>query len=495
MPRLLLLLAAGAAAFAQQPQIFYRGVVNAASYMAPGLPGGSIAQGSTFSIFGRRLGPPSTPSLSFPLQTVLGGVSITVSKGAAVVNAIPVFLSAGQINAILPSNAPLGRVSLQLTFNGAKSNSVPLQVATSSFGMFTANSAGSGPAIVQNFVSASETPTNQLQLSASHGQTVILWGTGLGPAPFPDNIAPTAQNIVQASVFVGGQAAQVTYSGRTPCCSGIDQVVFVVPDAAPSGCWVPVMVQAGSVVSNAGTMAIGDNGSCSEPSNALAQGLIAGGNVASFLAARVSVHEDVAVTQPDDVTADLAGGYLGNEHQGGFNFNPMFSLPPAGACTAYTVNGWFPDDVSILPGMLPTGGLLDAGSPSLSGAKGSVPMATPSDIGGMAFASLGGALSAVPSLANKGYLNPGSYTLSASGGHDIGSFQVTATVPNALNWTNRDQLVNIDRTKPLTLNWTGANPGSTVFIAGGATDLPTNSTAFFLCVAPPGVTSFTVPAA
>ena len=141
------------------------------------------------------------------------------------------------------------------------------------------------------------------------------------------------------------------------------------------------------------------------------------------------------------------------------------------------------------------GGLLDAGSPSLSGAKGSVPMVTPSDLGGIAFASVGGALSAIPSLANKGYLNPGSYTLSAPGGHDIGSFQVTATVPNALNWTNRDQLVNIDRTKPLTLNWTGASSGSTVFIAGGATDLPTNSTAFFLCVAPPGATSFTVSAA
>jgi hypothetical protein len=222
--------------------------------------------------------------------------------------------------------------------------------------------------------------------------------------------------------------------------------------------------------------------------------LIDGGNVASFVAARVSVHEDVGVTQPDDVTADLAGGYLGSEKLGGFNFNPMFSLPPAGACTAYTVNGWFPDDVSILPGTLPTGGLLDAGSPSLSGAKGSASLVTPSDLGGMAFASLGAALSAVPALANKGYLDPGSYTLSGPGGRDIGPFQVSATVPSPLNWTNRDQLVNIDRTKPLTVNWTGGSSGSTVFIAGGATDLPTNSTALFLCVAPPGATSFTVPA-
>ncbi|HWB85104.1 MAG TPA: hypothetical protein VG675_13250 [Bryobacteraceae bacterium] len=492
MSRLLLILLSSAAAFAQ-PQINYRGVVNAASYMAPGLPGGSIALGSMFSIFGKGLGPSSTPALAFPLQTTLAGVSITVSQGSTTVSAIPVFLSAIQINAIMPSNAPLGKVTLRVTYNGAKSNAATVQVAASSFGMFTANSAGMGPGIIQNYLSATETPVNQLQLPAKHGQTEILWGTGLGPVSFPDNVAPTAGNVTQAAVFVGGVPAQVTYSGRTPCCSAIDQIAFVVPPNAPSGCWVPVIVQAGNVASNAGTMAISDSGNCSEPSNALAQGLISGGNVASFLAARISVHEDIGVIKAGDVSADLVGGYLASEVRGGINFNPMFSLPPAGSCTAYTVNGWFPDDVSILPGMAPTGRLLDAGAPSLTGSGGTSNLVTPADLGGMAFGYLGGALSAVPALANKGYLNPGTYTLSAPGGKDIGSFQVSATVPSPLNWTNRDQLTSIDRTKPLTVNWSNAASGSTVFIVGGGVDLPTNSTAFFLCVAPPGASSFTVP--
>ena len=43
--------------------------------MTRGLQAGSIAQGSLFTIFGVRLGPGSSPSLSFPLATTLGGVS------------------------------------------------------------------------------------------------------------------------------------------------------------------------------------------------------------------------------------------------------------------------------------------------------------------------------------------------------------------------------------------------------------------------------------
>jgi len=478
-----------------QPAIFYRGVVNAASYMAPGLPAGSIAQGSIFTVFGRNLGPSSYPPLTFPLQTTFAGVSITITQGTTVVSAYPLYVSAGEVSAIMPSDAPLGMASMQLTFNFAKSNQTPVQIVNSSFGIITANSAGIGPAIVQNYISATQQPVNALQIPAKHGQTAIVWGTGLGPASFPDNVAPTPVTLpIQSEVFVGGVSAQITYSGRTPCCAGVDQIVFTIPDAAPSGCWVPILVRTlGSVVSNAGTVAISDKGPCSEPSNALPQGLISGGNVASFVAARISVHEDVGVLQPGDVTADLAGGYLGAEKQGPFNFNPMFSLPPAGTCTAYNITGWFPEDVSLLPGMLPTVRFLNAGSSSLSGASGKISLVTPSTLGGLTFGYLGGALSAVPAVANLGFLNPGNFTLSTTGGSDIGAFTVSAKVPAPLNWTNRDQLVTIDRTQPLTLNWTGASPTSTVFIVGGATDLPSNSTGMFLCVVPAGAASFTVP--
>ncbi len=123
-----LALAVASAAWAQSPRINYRGVVNAASFMPPGLPGRSIARESIFSVFGAGIGPVASPSLSFPLQTTLGGVSMRLTQGSTAVQAIPVFVGPGQINAIAPPNTPLGLVSLQLSFNNLKTASVPVVV-------------------------------------------------------------------------------------------------------------------------------------------------------------------------------------------------------------------------------------------------------------------------------------------------------------------------------------------------------------------------------
>ena len=145
--RLLLLhLAASATLFSQTPRIAYRGVLNAASFTPAGLPGGGIAQGSFFSIFGQSLGP-ATPAeqISFPLQTSFSGVSVTVSQGGTTVAVIPVFVSSSQINAIMPSNAPLGLDALQVTFNGLKSSNSPVRVVNASVGIVSVSGLGNGP--------------------------------------------------------------------------------------------------------------------------------------------------------------------------------------------------------------------------------------------------------------------------------------------------------------------------------------------------------------
>src|ERR1039457_3335722 len=106
-----------------QPYINYRGIVNVASYMAPGLPAGSLPQGGMIAIFGSNLGPAAGVSApSYPLGTALSGVSITVTQQSTTVNAYPVYVGAGQIDAVMPSNAPLGRVSVRVTVNNVTSN-------------------------------------------------------------------------------------------------------------------------------------------------------------------------------------------------------------------------------------------------------------------------------------------------------------------------------------------------------------------------------------
>jgi uncharacterized protein (TIGR03437 family) len=481
-----------------QPLIFPRAVVNAASFMPPGLPGGSIALGSVFSIFGARMGPDSSPTLAFPLATTLGGVSITVSSpdGSASVNAIPLFVSAAQINAIMPSNAPLGPASVVVSFNGGRSNRAPVRVVSSQFGIYTI-AAGMGPGIFQNFNSATDQPVNALTISAKPGQAITMWGTGLGKVPFADNVAPTPGNLpTPTEVFVGGKAASILYNGRSPCCAGTDQIVFTVPNDAPTGCWVPVQVRTeAKFVSSSATMAISSDGSsCSDSFNAPGQIVAKGGKLASVVLQRSIIHED-NVAFPTDVTADTVVTDVQQENGGPFAFSTIFSLPPQGTCTTYNVVGdiWTPTDK--LPFSTPSGRFLNFGAPLTI--VGPADRRAPSPTNANRYTWLGEATTGQVTVQPKNgpFLTPGSYSIISGGGADVGGFQVSVTMPAALTWTNRDQLSTIDRSQPLTINVSGAPANAPVVIRGGAVDKATNASAQFVCVAPAGASSFTVPSA
>lgn len=238
------------------------GVLNAASYAPPATPGGAIAQGSFFSVFGNNLGPatPATVS-SFPLGTILAGVSIQITQGNTTVNAIPQFVLNSQINAILPSNAPLGTVQMTVTYQGQVSNPFTFQVSPTNWGSFSIATSGSGPGIIQNVVSITEYDLNTVADSAQPGQLEILWGTGLGAINGPDNLSPPVGNLpAEAQVLVGGVPAATGYSGRTPCCSAVDNIYFTVPATVPLSCAVPVQVILNGNASNTVTMAISQNG-------------------------------------------------------------------------------------------------------------------------------------------------------------------------------------------------------------------------------------------
>jgi uncharacterized protein (TIGR03437 family) len=483
-------------AFAQLPLIFNRSVSNAASYMPAGIPGGAIARGSIFSLFGAHIGPaqPANPG-SFPLQTSLGGVSINVIQAGTSVSAIPLYVSAGQINAIMPSNAPLGMASVQVVVNGnLKSNLHPVRIVNSAFGVFSVLGTGSGPGVFFNFLSADNQPVNSPTVTAQKGQVITLYGTGLGPVTGGDNVAPKAGNLpVQVDVFVGGVPAAVQYSGRTPCCAGLDQIVFTVPDKAPSGCWVPVYVRTGGTsVGNVTTMAIDPAaGVCStDVLPHLSSALVNGQALGEVVAVRAATHQDVGVRAPVDVTADYHLSFGIGPKIVPFPFNPALSVPPSGTCTVYTA----PGDIlkaDPLPGMMPAAMPLDFGAPlMLMGPRGAKTLTY--IFSGARGGYLGGSITngILPSSL---FLDPGSYTVNGLGGPDVGAFSTTFNIPQPPVWTNRDQLTLVNRSQPLNISWTGGDAGQVVKIIGFGEDLPTNSSAVFACIAPPGATSFSVP--
>src|SRR5580704_5126497 len=145
--RFVLLVFSASALFAQQPIVYNRGTVNAASYAPPGLPNAPIARGSVFTVFGENLGPAQSPTLSFPLSTTLGGVSLNVTQGGVTTQAYPIYVSASQISAIMPSTVAAGLATRRVMNQSAKSNATTIQIANSAPGVIAVSSGGYGPGV------------------------------------------------------------------------------------------------------------------------------------------------------------------------------------------------------------------------------------------------------------------------------------------------------------------------------------------------------------
>ncbi len=478
-----------AAAWTQIPAIKLHGIVNAASFATPGLPSGSIAQGSIFSIFGSALGPTDGVSATtYPLATTLSGVSISLTQGSTTVAALPVFVREDQINAVMPSNAPLGWASLRVTRNNARSNFSPVFIVHDSPGIFTFTGTGLGPAVMRNFVDPATVQENSLQAPAKPGQTVTLYLTGLGPITAPDNVEPPVGTLATpVEVWIGGVPATIAYSGRSPCCSGFDQIDFQVPANAPTGCWVPVEVRTSHARPSFASMAISSNGAtCSDPANRSAAALVNGESLGILTLTRMTIHEDLGVNAQVDITDDFLGFTAERHTASRFAFAPWISLPPPGTCTAFrAIDDFF--ETGQVPD-LPAATRLDGGTQfEIAGVAGqrSVPVL---GIGGPV-----GSLLPLFSQPNTLFLSPGDYTVSGTGGAEVGAFQASLTMPTPLTWTNRDQTTNVIRAQPLTLTWSGGAAGQQVYVLGVNSDLPTNSSALFLCTAPTGANSFTIP--
>jgi len=95
----------------------------------------------------------------------------------------------------------------------------------------------------------------------------------------------------------------------------------------------------------------------------------------------------------------------------------------------------------------------------------------------------------------------GTYTVSGTGGADVGSFSAAVSLPSDFTWTNENTIANpIPRASPLNVTWTGGGTGLVTIIgassvpAGGTAASPIYSALAFNCIAPASAGNFTVPA-
>jgi len=460
--RLLLAIFASSAALFAQPTIAANGVRNSASYAFPNIPNGGIAQGSIFVVFGTNLGPSKIVQVSsFPLPTKdgLSGTSIQVTVNGTSVYAIMLYTLATQVAAVLPSDTPLGSGTLTVTYNGQTSNSVPINVVKSSFGIFAVNQSGSGQGVFQNVISQTDRPFNSATVVAQPGQVIILWGTGLGPVSGQEADGPLPGNIpnLDIHVYVNGVEAKVQYSGRSGCCVGDDQIVFVVP-AGVEGCALPVYVAIGGVISNFVTMAVGpDASSCPNP-NALSASLLAtaekngGLNVGSLAVGRFLAVTNGKTQRNDNVSAF-------------FEFVPLLdlqSVPPSqGVCTVTT----FPSGAGGGGvGAAPKG--LSVGTVTAATPVGTYPLpAVQGQTGDYVISFFPGFPNPAPaSIINDGtVLTPGTTTFTWTGGSVIGAGSGSVDFPLSFQITSAS-ITAIDRSQGVTITWTGGTKGATLTI-------------------------------
>jgi len=99
---------------------------------------------------------------------------------------------------------------------------------------------------------------------------------------------------IPLTVWLGGVKANVIYQGRSGCCIGEDQIVFTVPDNAPTGCAVPLVAQINGQISNSTVMPVA-NGSrnCTFSDNpSLSPALVQLANGTSFAFGDIGLEKD-----------------------------------------------------------------------------------------------------------------------------------------------------------------------------------------------------------
>ena len=465
-----------------------RGVLNAANGDST-----QIAQGSFMSIYGQNLGQTAGPVSAYPIPTTLGGAQVTVAAGGKNYKAYLDYVSSGQINAIMPSAVPAGEAQLTVTVNNMTSTPARITVAANSFGIFTINSQTAGLAIAQNYESPTSVPLNLYTNPARPGQTIILWGTGLGPlASGTDDKPPQAGNIVtSAKVLLNGTEITPDYAGRAPGIAGVDQINFTIPadTQIPDGCSLYLQVSVGGMTQNgSATIAKSSNGAvCQHPFGLTSDQL----NKLQFGATM-----QAAVAILDRGISSLGPGFNLVAENGAFyaqkftaNGSPLTNqgFPWAlaqspGACTVIHTDGsgMATDFVDYLNVNDTSGATaLDAGKITLSGPGGNFDLT-------FAQATLFNGMT--PQTAG---LIDGNWTLAGAGGHDVAAFSVPFTLGNQFNVPNFPS--KITRGQPLTVSWAGGGASDMVRIEINGIVFSGNVAAL-VCTANTKDGSFTIPA-
>jgi uncharacterized protein (TIGR03437 family) len=215
------------------PTISANGAVDAASFQV----GQGVAPGSYISLFGRGLSDTIDTAKTAALPLGIDNVSVSFDVASANLS-LP-----GRLYYVSPT-----QVNLQVPWelNGQSSAQIKVTVEDSQGALYTLPLAQYSPAffIAGTYLAARDTAGNVITAShpAIRGQSVQLYANGLGPVDNQPATGELAQpsphlshTLVKPTVTIGGQPAEVQFSGLAPYFSGLYQVNAVVPAGIAAG--------------------------------------------------------------------------------------------------------------------------------------------------------------------------------------------------------------------------------------------------------------------
>jgi uncharacterized protein (TIGR03437 family) len=226
------------------------GVVNAASYAL----GNGIAPGSYIALFGTSLANDGGEGATYtPLPIGINYISVGFdAPGVSAPGALS-YVGPGQINVQVPWELA-GQSSVQIKVNNEpfNGNLVTVPVATYSPAMFVVNGIAAALNLQYQLITASN--------PAVRGDYVVLYANGLGPVtnqPADGAVASGAlsSTTTAATVTIGGQPANVEFSGLAPGFVGLYQLNVQVPAGIGAGTQ-PVVITIGGVESPAANLPV-----------------------------------------------------------------------------------------------------------------------------------------------------------------------------------------------------------------------------------------------
>jgi uncharacterized protein (TIGR03437 family) len=236
-------------------------VITAAGIVSAGAFGGfpSIAPGSWIEIYGTFLAQSTRSWLSSDIingvaPISLDGVSVSIGGKAAYLD----YISSGQINALVPSDAPTGTVPVTVTNANGISDKFWLIVNPTQPGLLAPSafivggkqyvaalfSDGQTFALTQNAIAG--VPSRP----AKPGETLTIFGIGFGPVTpaITAGTIVTQQNSLTTPIQMtfGTALATLPYYGLAPSFTGLYQLNVVVPSVASNNA-LPISFSLGGV--------------------------------------------------------------------------------------------------------------------------------------------------------------------------------------------------------------------------------------------------------